>query len=246
MIDGLILSFQLFSRIPISKPVAYNLENRRKALFFLPLVGLVIGFLTGLVLLLLGKKSSLVGAGFAFLAYCIFSGSIHLDGLADSCDGFLSNRNPDRIIDIMSDAMTGSFGALALIAYAIIKFSLYASLTGNVLVKLALVSAISRSSSIYIISRGPTAKPGGFGDEMREALLGYRPLVLIEILVLALVFAIFLQARVILFFLAMVGLSELVNYRATKRIGGLTGDIYGANAELNELLALTLVFFFLN
>ncbi len=37
------------------------------------------------------------------------TGGLHLDGLSDTCDGFLSYREKDRVLEIMKDSRVGGF-----------------------------------------------------------------------------------------------------------------------------------------
>lgn len=235
MIDGIILSFQVFSRIPLKKPVDFSSRNLKIALTFLPTMGLIIGSLVGLVLKYTTDKSALVGGALGLLFYIVLTGGLHLDGLADTVDGFYSNASPEKILDIMKDSLIGSFGSLALILYCLFKFSLYGSINTNIIFTMAQVSFVSRLSALYVIKMGGLARPGGFGAAMKEALSDYKAL-LINVLIL-IVLAIFdwriVPAAFICFFVA-----EFLRRLSTKKIKGLTGDIYGATIEVNELVAL--------
>ena len=57
-----------------------------------------------------------------------FSGCLHLDGLADTADGFLSSRSREQILEIMKDSRTGAMGVTAIVCLLLLKFASLASL----------------------------------------------------------------------------------------------------------------------
>ncbi|MDO5027645.1 MAG: adenosylcobinamide-GDP ribazoletransferase [Bacillota bacterium] len=235
MIDGIILSFQVFSRIPLKKPVDFSPKNLKIALGFLPSLGLLIGGLVGLVLDVLSDKSRLLGSALGLFLYIILTGGLHLDGLADTVDGFYSNASPERILEIMKDSLIGSFGTLALILYCILKVALYGSFSNDLIFTIGQLSFVSRMSSLYVIKRGGLARPGGFGSVMKEALSDYKALAFNGLILLALAFY---NWRILPTALVTLIVGEFIVRLATKKIKGLSGDIYGATIEINELVGL--------
>lgn len=238
MIDGIILSFQLFSRIPLKKNVDFNKKNLNIALTFLPIMGLIIGAITGFVVDVFNDKSNMVAGAIGLLCYFVLSGGLHLDGLSDMVDGFLSNAEREKILEIMKDSLIGTFGSLALVTYGILKFALYGSMVENTIISIALASFISRISSLYVIRRGGLARPGGFGSKMKEALTGSKIVFINGLLVLILAY---FEIRVFIALVVSLLVAEILVRISTKKIGGLTGDIYGATIEINEILSLLVV-----
>ncbi len=236
--DGIILSFQLFTRLPLKKEVEFSKKNLNTALMFLPVIGLIVGALTGLVVEFFITKSVFIAGAMGLLTYLILSGGLHLDGLSDMADGFLSNRDKKKILDIMKDSLIGAFGTLSLIIYSILKFSLYGSISENTVFIIALSSFLSRLSSLYVIKRGALARPGGFGATMKESL-EISPRVFLPGLIL-LVF-LYIDILVLVPLVGVFLVAELIIRISTKKIGGLTGDIYGSSIEINELVALLLL-----
>ena len=58
------------------------------------------------------------------------SGGLHIDGLADTADGFFSSRPRERILEIMRDSRTGPMGVAAIVCEVALKIALIASLSG--------------------------------------------------------------------------------------------------------------------
>lgn len=92
MIKGLILSIQFFTRIPINVSIDFNKKNVKYCVFFMPLVGLIIGGLGGLIYYFFEPYNKLIASFFALLTTIILTGGLHIDGLADTLMGFLLIR----------------------------------------------------------------------------------------------------------------------------------------------------------
>jgi adenosylcobinamide-GDP ribazoletransferase len=58
------------------------------------------------------------------------SGGLHMDGLADTADGFLSNRPKGRILEIMKDSRSRPMGVIALTGVLLLKAAALSSVGG--------------------------------------------------------------------------------------------------------------------
>ena len=112
-------AFLLLSRIPVTW---YRFPEDQppdfiSSLWAFPVVGLVIGAITGgcLVLAEFLMLPSLVAAAAGLLVLALLSGAMHEDGLADMADGFGGGRDVESKIRIMHDSRIGSYGVMALI-----------------------------------------------------------------------------------------------------------------------------------
>ncbi len=70
----------------------------------------------------------MVAAAVLVVVLLSFSGGLHLDGLADTADGFLSSRPRERILEIMKDSHIGAMGVIAIVCVLLLKFAALASL----------------------------------------------------------------------------------------------------------------------
>ena len=233
-----------------ARPVAYAPDGLGKAAAWFPVVGLLIGALLaavhGLALWLLGPA---LAAVLVVLASAVLTGALHLDGLADCCDGLLAPVSRERRLEILRDPRVGSFGVvglvLALLTKAAAVYSLPPTLPGPLggalpgwlpgsLLALLLAPMVARWL-ILVAARQPAARPGGLGSSFAAALTpaALARAALLPALLLAP--ALWLQGRValglLLAVLACLGVLRL----ARARIGGVTGDVYGAVVELAEI-----------
>lgn len=234
MIKGLILSLQFFTRIPINVNVDFNEKNIKYSIFFLPLVGAIIGAIGGLVHYLLSPYNNQLASFLTLLITLIITGGLHLDGLSDTFDGFLSNRDKERTLEIMKDSRIGAFGVLSLILLILFKFILITNIE-NLPLAITLSFANSRMVLSRIISYKKNARPGGLGDLFHKSnpksLMIPSGIVYIAILVL-------LDIRYIIPLLITFLAGEYISYVSYKKIDGLTGDVYGAIIELGEAISL--------
>ena len=235
MIDGLILSIQFLTRLPIKKPVDFSSKNLSRSILFFPLVGLIIGGLGGLIYHLFIHLNKEVASILTLLSMIILTGGLHLDGLADTCDGFLSYRERERVLEIMRDSRIGAFGLISIVVDILLKHILISSLEGNIPLILALSCGNARLVVAYLMASKKLAKKDGIGymfhrsNLKKYALLG-GGLYLLVVLVINPIYLL----PLIFSFLA----GELMAKISYGKIAGFTGDVYGASLEISELVSL--------
>jgi adenosylcobinamide-GDP ribazoletransferase len=166
-------------------------------------------------------------------ALAIVTGFLHLDGLGDTADGLLATKSPEERLAIMRDPRIGSFGVAAIILTLLGKFAGLMELDGPMRTPLLLlVPALSRWSIVVQGRLFQSARPGGLGLAWTE---GTGPLALviatITVVVPTAVFAA-LPGTVLAATSLVVAL--LVGRLGAARIGGITGDLFGATVEIGE------------
>ena len=117
MIRSFVLMLGFFARIPVPQ-IEYTEERYIKGIPLLPFVGAVSGGLLLCVYQLSRWLPMPVTALALFLAYLLITGGLHLDGLGDSCDALFSGRDREKMLEIMKDSRSGSFGVLGQIGRA--------------------------------------------------------------------------------------------------------------------------------
>ena len=126
------LSF--ISRLPVPARWSQGLdfEHYSRGIVMFPLIGIVLGGLTGLVFMALQTWCGIpLAALFAVLTLALLTGGFHLDGLADTCDGIFSARRRERMLEIMRDSRLGTHGGLALIFVLLAKVLVVSELALN-------------------------------------------------------------------------------------------------------------------
>ena len=116
------LSFM--SRLPVPQRWSQGLDLDRyvNGVITFPVIGLLLGALSGLVFMIVEAWCGIpLAAFFTVLALALLTGGFHLDGLADTCDGVFSARRREKMLEIMRDSRLGTHGGLALIFVLLAK-----------------------------------------------------------------------------------------------------------------------------
>ena len=167
------------------------------------------------------------------------TGAIHLDGLADSADGLGGGRTRADALRIMRDPAIGSFGAATLVLVVAAKVTALAALLerGAGMPYIVAVPAISRWTIPVLAAWLPYARAeGGVGKAAAGG--GSAMGVLVATVITALIAVASLGVRAMLpWTLAAIAMA-VVARAARRRIGGVTGDVFGASVELSETAAL--------
>ena len=171
-------------------------------------------------------------------AWALITGGLHLDGLADSIDGFSGGRGDrERTLDIMRDSRIGSHGAVALILVLTLKWAALERALELRTVAWLVAPVAARFACTLLMARFPYARTRGLGSAFVGAV--HWPALAVGMLAVSLAGFQLGPVSVLLAGVAMAA-ALLIGWRANKRLGGLTGDLYGAAIELSELAALLL------
>jgi adenosylcobinamide-GDP ribazoletransferase len=235
----LILAIIFLTRLPLPTPRNVDVEEIGRSTPFFPIVGLIIGLMLIGIDWLASHLWLPVGANaIVFVSLIIITGGLHFDGLMDTCDGIFSGRDRERMLEIMRDSRVGAFGVLGAICIALLKFSFLNALPVQIRWQtLLLFPVLGRWSMVWGITLFPYARmSSGLGRPFTD-YAEKQYLLWASLPVLATAIILFLWNGFLL--LIITGLSALLLGKwISLRIGGLTGDNYGAICEITETLSL--------
>lgn len=235
MIKALILSIQFLTRIPININIDFNEENLTRSTFFYPFIGMLLGLLSYIVFYLFSFIDKDLASLAVVISMIVFTGGLHLDGLSDTADGFFSNKEKSKILEIMKDSRLGAFGVISLVLIILSKYIIISTIDDYILIVLILSMGNSRLVTVLQIAFKKNARPGGLGDMIYKSKPKYY-IILSSIIYILLVVLIEVKFLIPLFFSILVG--EMISFYTYKKIGGFTGDVYGATIELTEAASL--------
>jgi len=241
-VKRLLVALQFLTRVPIPFCGDVEQSDLGRSMLCFPLAGALLGLVSaGAYFLLAMILPPLAASVIAVLLVSALTGGLHLDGLADTFDGFYAGRTRARILEIMKDSRVGVMGA--------------AAVAGDLLVKSALLAGIPREAAPWVLVAAPAlgrwalvlgahgARPARgdglgsdfiaglgrtelFGATVIAALLGGAALLWIDLkLCLAACLAVPL-------------LTYLWSRFVERKIGGMTGDTLGALNEIAEVAVL--------
>jgi adenosylcobinamide-GDP ribazoletransferase len=245
-----ILGFQIalgfLTIIPSPQHAKISQEDFGHSLIYFPLVGLILGLLLFGLDKLLGLILPLQVVNILLIiALLILTGALHLDGFVDTCDGVASSVSPSERIEIMSDSRAGSFGVAGACCLLLLKyFSLAAIPLPSRTAALILMPLLSRWVVVYPILSFPYAKKTpGLGQLFKQGS-NWQGVAIATSIALASSLAVvewWGAALMATLWLLVFGVATFLH----RRLGGLTGDTYGAIIELSEVFVLILVFLLL-
>jgi len=193
---------------------------------FFSLVGWVIG---GFLLLIHWALSWLFDPGIAaamvLFGWLWVSGMLHLDGLLDLADALPAAVSPDRRLEILRDVHLGSFALGIGVVYLVLKWQALVSLAA--FWPLLFAPAWARFAVLLLARIYAPAKRSGLGAALGRGRLGLGFIFALPIVLIAPLAALF----------SLLSAFLLAGY-ARRRLGGLTGDVYGAAIEVSELVFL--------
>ncbi|MDC7232415.1 MAG: adenosylcobinamide-GDP ribazoletransferase [Spirochaetales bacterium] len=240
MIRKLFYAIRFMTSLPLPWKENEDLVQVSRSSGMFPMVGLIIGFL------LLGIQflSSLVfgdvtTALMQTAAWVFITGGLHLDGLADTVDGIGSRRDRERMLEIMKDSHIGAFGVLALILQILLKTALCYELNRLDPLLILLVPLSARWGQLIVIRAFKPARKDGMGrffqEHMRaqELLIGFMTVLGVYILSGNSLYLPVLPVHGLIVYLTGVSIS--------RKLGGLTGDVYGFVCETGEDILLLLI-----
>lgn len=235
------LALQLLTRLPVPRITEYTAEDRGRSVLYYPVVGLLIGAVLTGVLFLLADADPGLRAALLLLVWVLLTGALHLDGLADSADAWLGGHG-DRAhaLEIMKDPRSGPAAIVALVLVLLVKFAALSTLTHAAYwPALMLAPLLGRASLVLLFLATPYVRAEGIGAAHAANLpRGGAVIVLLTVAILVSVFLGYAG----LWLLATALVTVLLLRRLMlQRLGGATGDTFGATCEIVEAAVLVVM-----
>ena len=212
-----------------------------------PAIGLLIGGLLAILdgLLAMLGMPVLSRSALVVVAWVGITGGLHLDGAMDTADG-LAVTDPQRRLQVMADSATGAFGAIACASILLLKTAALTEIETDRWLALIMVAGWGRWGQMLAILRYPYLKPRGKGAFHKKAIRSVRDVVPMLVLLLGLT-----GLQVILapekwsiavgMALEAGAIAFMVGAWFNHKLGGHTGDSYGAVVEWTEAVLLCLL-----
>jgi len=244
------VAMSLFTTIPAGVDGALDDEVAARAVLWLPGIGLLLGAIGGGVVLGVGSLNGtgpgrLLGAALAVALIAVLTGGLHLDGLADTADGLGSRRPADVALEIMRRSDIGPMGVGALVLVLLVQVAAVAAIPRAPLAAGAVVLAeVTGRVSVVVATSSPAARPGGFGALVAGRTTAAERALVAGALACAVAAAGLsgggpaLAVRGLVAALAGLLAGWLVQRTAERRLGGMTGDVFGAILQVSATTAL--------
>lgn len=221
-----------------------------EAMAWAPAVGLALGAVAAGVLLAavhpLGA-GTLTSAALAVAALALASRGLHLDGLADLADGLGSGKPADEALAIMRESDIGPLGVVTLLFTVLLQVAALAhaaSMSDQRGAAAVITAAVTgRLAMTWACRAGvPAARSGGLGALVAGTVPASVALAeTVLVLVAAIVVVLLLPGAGWTLPLAMIAglvVAAGLKRHAVRRLGGVTGDVLGALAEIAVMVTL--------
>lgn len=230
--NSFLLALQFLTVIPISYGYIANDRQLGRSTLFYPAIGLLIGILLASLSLILNNSSVQIQAAIILILWVLLTGGLHLDGLADCADAWVGGLgSQQRSLEIMKDPASGPIAVIVLVLVLLLKWTLLMEIlmTQSRWV-LVVVPMLGRLAILILMLSSEYVRLSGLASTMTanlpraasKVIIGFG--IIIGILFLD-VFSISLMLIMLL----------IIHHQAKQRIGGVTGDVYGAAVELVEV-----------
>ncbi|MFC7221497.1 adenosylcobinamide-GDP ribazoletransferase [Streptomyces polyrhachis] len=253
MNDGLRFAFGTLTALPVAVR-RWDRKAARAGMLLAPLTGLVLGLVAAAAggLLSLGT-GPLLAAVASVASVAVLTRGLHLDGLADTADGLGSGKPAEQALAVMRRSDIGPFGVLALLFVLLAQIAALSEVqreNGWPAAALALTAAlVAGRCTLPLACRPavPPARPEGLGAAVAGTVPRGRACASAGLAVLALLVPAGLLAgpgaalRTALAMLAGLGAAEALLRHCVRRLGGTTGDVFGALAETAATTCLVLL-----
>lgn len=216
-------------------PVTSDGKDLGRSVPWFPVVGLLIGGLIASLDYVIGRVfPPVVTSVLTVILLVAVSGGLHLDGLADMADGFLSSRPRERVLEIMKDSRIGTMGALAIVSVIALKIAALSSISpGMRFGSILLMPVAGRCAIVMTMAVIPYARPeGGLGSAFSGS---HRIGPLISLMILGVTGWLAMGRPGLIAVALAVCAAAFMAAWSYRKIGGYTGDVLGAVCEIAEI-----------
>jgi len=233
------IGISLCTRLPLSPAAPVADGDVARASWTFPIAGLLVGLAGALVywLAVRANVAPLPAAALTLTATMLLTGAMHEDGFADTADG-LGGATRERKLEILRDSRIGSFGACALAASLMLRWSTLADIAEPRFVAMALIAShvAARACLPAFMHFVAPVRPDGLSSGAGQPPFSSVAAALV-LGISCLLFSLGLKGAMLsLLILALAGWS--MAGLAKREFGGQTGDVLGAVEQIGEAAVL--------
>ncbi|HET9087038.1 MAG TPA: adenosylcobinamide-GDP ribazoletransferase [Acidobacteriaceae bacterium] len=231
---------QFLTRIPVPR-LPYDSGSLSRATQFFPAVGMLLGAAAAVLYRLLSLHLSRLVTSLLVVTFLVFiTGCLHEDGLADTADGFGGGRSREQILAILKDSRIGSYGGAALALSLFARVLLLASMPlAQVPRYLIAAHVLCRWTTLPLSYYLAPARSGKgettAGQGARIARLVSRKSLMAGSLFMLAICLVTLRTQAAAAIAVAFLVTLLTGTYFQRRIGGVTGDCFGATNQLAEI-----------
>jgi adenosylcobinamide-GDP ribazoletransferase len=238
-VSAFFAALQFLTLFPCPRWMEHSPDAVGRSAIFFPVIGLMLGSILALVNFLLEPFASAGLLSVILVSILAFvTRGLHLDGVGDTFDGLGAGGDRDRVLSIMDDSHTGVFGLIAIVLVLFLKIHALESMDVDRWRALLAAPILGRWAMVLLGYRSKAGKDG-LGSNLIDHLTT-KHLLLATFLTLLLVAAILRGSGIVM--MAWVAVFTIASkHYFNRRLGGVTGDTFGAVGELSETSVMVLL-----
>jgi adenosylcobinamide-GDP ribazoletransferase len=231
-VSSFFAALQFLTLFPWPKSADRSPHEVGPSAIFFPVIGFLLGLILVLVNFLLEPFASPGLSSVVLVTFlALLTRGLHLDGLGDTFDGLGAGGDRERMLNIMDDSHTGAFGLIAIVLLLFFKVHALAVMEVDRWRALLVAPILGRWAMVLLGYRSQAAKPG-LGSNLINHLEA-KHVFFATFITLILVAAILHGTGIaLMIWIAILGLASKKYFH--RRLGGVTGDTFGAVGELSE------------
>jgi len=242
-----IIAMQFLTVIRLSRGIQITSEELGKSMGYFPLVGLLLGCILAIInMVFLHILPGSVVDGILIITLIFCTGAFHLDGFADTVDGLAGGNTKEEILKIMRDSRTGAIGVVGVTMVLLLKYASLVNIPDEIKNQVLIaMPMIGRCSMVqvsffcdYARSGQGIGSPFSFHVSDGDFLMAATTTIVLSVILLG------LKGIIVIAVIGMSTWGLITLYK--KKVGGTTGDTFGATNEISEVLVLILVLALLN
>jgi adenosylcobinamide-GDP ribazoletransferase len=238
------IAFQFLTIVPLPFNVRCEEEDLGRSMAYFPLVGASIGLmLVGIDFALSYLFPRAVGDLLLIVAMAVVTGALHLDGLADVCDGIAARGGRERFLAVMKDSRIGAVGVVGLVFALLLKYQALLHIPLHQKREaLIIFPLLGRMAQVQMTTGALRARADGLGAAFIGGAGAFQFIAAYLTTVASAWLFLGLQGLYccIILYIITWGIKSWSH----RRLGGVTGDIIGCASELNEIAALLAILAF--
>ncbi len=236
-----IIALQFLTIMPLPFSVRCGKEDLGRSTALFPLAGLTIGaLLAGLNWLISPWLARPLCDALLITALAVLTGGLHLDGLADVCDGLAARGGRERFLAVMKDSQVGAIGAAGLVLCLLLKWQALVAVPIELKWQALLVfPVLARFGQVLTLTGARHARQDGLGAAFVPGAGGGALFLAFLTVASAAVWLLGFKGVAALTVVCLLTAAGRLFFR--HRLGGFTGDTIGCISELNEITALMII-----
>lgn len=242
IIDGFKSVIAFLTVIPVRD--GHSLEDMGRYMPLFPIVGSIIGLLSGVLAWSLLHFIQSIIVGMLTLGFILLiTGIHHTDGLLDFGDGIMYRGPPEKKVEVMHDKQIGAGGlAFGLIFLITTAFGI-GLLSIDEVIQSLIVAEVSAKLAMVTIAWAGRSAHKGLGTYCIDAMHGsHRFLRLMIPLIICFGIALPLMKIVgLVVIISAVVLSLFMVWVSNRHFNGITGDVFGAVNEITRMASLIVI-----